>query len=156
MTALRRLRLLLEMGDCRMDFRRPAARILLALFGAAAVAALGTTVWLAFLDTRSEAVTVTDPRVAYVNIVRDKIQVATEVAFSDELRQNQESSLELRIELNPDGKLVSAAVTRSSGIAALDDLALRAVRDSAPFEPFPLEMRRTTNILEINSAFFFK
>ena len=139
-----------------MDFGRPAARILLAVLGVAAVAALGTAVWLAFLDTRSEAVTVTDPRVAYVNIVRDKIQVATEVAFSDELRQNQESSLELRIELNPDGKLVSAAVTRSSGIAALDDLALRAVRDSAPFEPFPPEVRRTTNIFEINSTFFFK
>ena len=152
----RRLRRLLEMGDRQMDFGRPAARIFLAVLGVAAVAALGTAVWLAFLDTRSEAVTVTDPRVAYVNIVRDKIQVATELAFSDELRQSQESSLELRIELNPDGKLVSAAVARSSGIAALDDLALRAVRDSAPFEPFPPEMRRTTNILEINSTFFFK
>lgn len=139
-----------------MDFGRPAARILLALFGVAAVAALGTTLWLAVLDSRSEAVTVTDPRVAYVNIVRDRIQVATEAAFSDELRQSQENSLELRIELNPNGKLVSVEVARSSGITALDDLALRAVRDSAPFEPFPPEMRRTTNIIEINSTFFFK
>ena len=139
-----------------MDVGRPAARVLLALFGAAAVAALGTTVWLAFLDTRSEAVTVTDPRVAYVNLVREKIQEATDAAYSKELQRGQGSSLELRIELNPDGKLVSAAVTRSSGIAALDDLALRAVRDSAPFEPFPPEVRRTTNIFEINSTFFFK
>jgi len=155
-TALQRLRRLLEMGDRRMDFGRPAARIFLAVLGVAAVAALGTAVWLAFLDTRSEAFTVTDPRVAYVNLVREKIQEATDAAYSKELQRGQGSSLELRIELNPDGKLVSAAVTRSSGIAALDDLALRAVRDSAPFEPFPLEMRRTTNILEINSTFFFK
>ena len=139
-----------------MDVGRPATRVLLALLGLAALAALGTTAWLAFLDTRSEAVTVTDPRVAYVNIVREKIHEATEAAYSRELRRGQENSLELRIELNPDGKLVSAAVARSSGDAALDELALRVVRDSAPFEPFPAEVRRTTNIMEISSSFFFK
>ena len=139
-----------------MDVGRPAARVLLALLGLAALAALGTTAWLAFLDTRSEVVTVTDPRVAYVNIVREKIQEATDAAYSKELQRGQGSSLELRIELNPDGKLVSTAVARSSGDADLDELALRVVRDSAPFEPFPAAVRRTTNIMEISSSFFFK
>lgn len=131
-------------------------RVLLGLLALATVAALAAAAWIAHVEFRTDAAAITDPRLAYVSRVREKIQLATDVVYDRRSRQDLRGSLDLRIELDPDGKLVSATVTRPSGSAVLDDLALRIVSESAPFEPFPPEVRRNTNVVEIASTFYFR
>lgn len=139
-----------------MDLAHPAVRALLVLLALGTVAALAAAGWVAYVDSRNAAVEVTDPRELYVSGIRQKIQVATETALAALPQRNQAGSPQLLIRVNYRGELISATVIRSSGQAALDDLVLRIVRESAPFEPFSLDMRRTTNIVEITSEFDFR
>ena len=44
----------------------------------------------------------------------------------------------------------------SSGYAILDDAAVRIVQLAAPFAPFPPEMRRNTDVLEIIRTWQFR
>lgn len=148
-------RLFLETGNRSLDFRRPGARALLILLALAASAALAAASWLAYLEYRDAAVAVTDPRQAYVENIRQKIQAATEIALAALPPGERAAAPLLRIRVSPGGALISVGVERPSGDPALDELAQRIVREAAPFEPFSPEMRRTTNIVEITSAFTF-
>ncbi len=139
-----------------MNFSRPAVRVLLGLLALAMVAALAAAAWIAHVEFRNDAVAITDPRLAYVTRVREKIQLATDAVYDMGLHQDLRGSLDLHIELDPDGKLVSATIARPSGNAVLDDLALRIVAESAPFEPFPPEVRKNTTVVEITSTFYFR
>jgi len=149
-------RFLLDSGSQRLALGHPAARALLVLLALGAVAALAAAGWMAYVDSRNTAVAVTDPRLLYVNGIRQKIQAATEAALAALPQRSLAGSPQLLIRVNYRGELISARVIRSSGQAALDDLVLRIVRESAPFEPFSLDMRRTTNIVEITSEFDFR
>jgi TonB family protein len=149
-------RLVLDTGSQRIDFSRPAARVVLAALALAAVAALAAAFWFAYLDHRAVAVTYTDIRQAYVGRVREKIQVATDAAADERARLGPAGSLRLRVVVSPDGGVASASIVESSGNRAVDDLALRIVRESAPFEPFPERMRRYTTRVEIYSTFQFR
>ena len=51
--------------------------------------------------------------------------------------------------LNWDGKLNDIRILQSSGHKALDEAALRIVRIAAPFQDFPVEMRKKYDQLEI-------
>jgi TonB family protein len=155
-TIAQRFRSLIEAGSRRMDFSRPAARALLAALALAAVATLAAGIWFAYLDSRTVRVSYSDLRRAYVERAREKIQVATDAAAEERARLGSASSLKLRVVVNPNGGLMSATVVESSGNRAVDDLALRIVRESAPFEPFPPLMRRYTTSVEIYGTFHFK
>jgi len=139
-----------------MDFSHPGARALLVLFALAAATALAAASWFAYVDSRNAAVAVTDPRQIYVDNIRQKIQAATEAALAALPPQDRAGSPQLRIQVNHRGALISAKVERPSGDPALDELALRIVKQAAPFEPFSLDMRRTTNVVEITSEFNFQ
>ena len=154
--AQRLRRFVLDSGSQRLDFRHPLVRALLALLALGAVAALAAVTWMAYVDSRNAAVVINDPRVAYVDEVRLKLQAATEAALATQPRRQQVVSSLLRLQVNHRGRLISSEIVRSSGQSELDELALRIVRQSAPFEPFPLDMRRTTNIVEITSEFNFR
>jgi TonB family protein len=156
-TLVQRLRrFVLDSGSQRLNFRHPLARALMALLALGAIAALAAASWMAYVDSRNAAVVVNDPRVGYVNEVRRKIQAATEIALAAQPQRQQAGSPLVRLQVNHRGRLISAEVVRSSGQPALDDRALRIVQQAAPFEPFPLDMRRTTNIVEITSEFDFR
>jgi len=47
-------------------------------------------------------------------------------------------------------------VLRSSGYKILDDAAVRIVRLAAPFAPFPEEIRKEVDILDITRIWQFK
>lgn len=151
-----RLRRLVEEANHPLRLERTAIRAVLVLLALAATIALGAVAWFIYLDSRSAAVTITDPREAYVSRVRERMQAATDAVSSEGPRQSRAGSLVLRIVLNPDGKVISARVKQSSGDPALDDLALRIVRESEPLEPFPPEVRNSTKVIEIISTFNFK
>lgn len=149
-------RFLLDTGSRRLDFSHPGMRALLVLLALGAVAALAAASWLAYVDFRNAAIVVTDPRQIYVDNIRQKIQAAMEAALTTLGKPDQQGSTQLRILVNHRGALVSASVVRSSGHPDLDELAVRIVKRAAPFEPFSLDMRRTTNVVEISSEFNFQ
>ena len=57
--------------------------------------------------------------------------------------------LRLMVAVRFDGTIDNIEVLSSSGHAVLDEAAIRIVRMAAPFEPFPPELRETTDMLEI-------
>jgi len=152
----RKLHRLLESGSRRIDFGRPAVRAGLALAALCAVLALAAAAWFAYLDARGVTLNVVEAREAYVRGIRAKLQDATENARAGSAPERQVGSLRLRIVVNRQGRLVSTSVAESSGSPALDELALRIVRESAPFERFPDKVRRTTRYIEIVSTFNFR
>lgn len=52
-----------------------------------------------------------------------------------------------------DGRLTDLNLTETSGIAPLDNEAIRAIRDAAPFAPFPERMKFER--LNIRAAFYY-
>lgn len=86
----------------------------------------------------------------YVEAFRREVEaVGTRNFPSQALRDRKFGQVRLMVALNPDGRIREIEVLKSSGHAFLDDAAIRSVRLAAPFAPFPPEMRRITDILEI-------
>lgn len=65
------------------------------------------------------------------------------------LRENLEGSLILEVELRWDGSVVEVNLLSSSGNSLLDESARRIVELAAPYQPFPAELRRAADHLEI-------
>jgi protein TonB len=58
-------------------------------------------------------------------------------------------NVRLAVQLKPNGSVDKIEVTQSSGHRFLDEAAVQSVRLAAPFAPFPDEMRKNVDILEI-------
>jgi periplasmic protein TonB len=58
-------------------------------------------------------------------------------------------NVRLAVQLKPNGSVEKIEVTQSSGHRFLDEAAIQSVRLAAPFAPFPDEMRKNVDILEI-------
>jgi TonB family protein len=151
-----KFRNLLGIANRRLDLGRPAVRALLVLLALGAVAAIGAGVWMAYIDTRNAAIVVNDPRELYVNGVRQKVQATTELELETRPQLQQTGSPLLRLQVNHRGELIEVEVVRTSGFPALDAFAMQIVKSSAPFEPFPPEMRRMTYLVVVMSEFHFR
>ncbi len=64
--------------------------------------------------------------------------------------------LRLLVAIRHDGTIENIEVLSSSGHTMLDEAAIRIVRLAAPFEPFPPELRETTDTLEIIRTWKFR
>ena len=64
--------------------------------------------------------------------------------------------LRLMVAIRYDGRIENIEVLSSSGHAVLDEAAIRIVRMAAPFDPFPAELRATTDVLEIIRTWKFR
>jgi len=71
-------------------------------------------------------------------------------------RRRLYGDLRLLVTLRPDGSVKEVRVLQSSGHALLDDAAAQIVRLSAPFEPFPPELRARADELEIIRTWQFR
>ena len=71
-------------------------------------------------------------------------------------RRRLYGDLRLLVALRPDGSVKEVRVLQSSGYALLDDAAMQIVRLSAPFEPFPPELRARADELEIIRTWQFR
>jgi periplasmic protein TonB len=58
-------------------------------------------------------------------------------------------NVRLAVQLKPNGSVDRIEVTQSSGHRFLDEAAVQSVRLAAPFAPFPDEMRKNVDLLEI-------
>jgi protein TonB len=65
-------------------------------------------------------------------------------------------SLILHVAVRADGSLEGIRVVRSSGHKVLDDAAIRIVELAAPFAPFPPNIKRETDVLDITRTWQFQ
>jgi protein TonB len=71
-------------------------------------------------------------------------------------RQKLYGTLRVLVAILPDGSLKNVEITQSSGSKTLDEAAVRIVKLAAPFQPFSVEMRKTTDVLEIIRSWKFE
>src|SRR3972149_2539896 len=72
-----------------------------------------------------------------------------------QIRRHLTGNLLLDVALNTDGSINEISVRRSSGQKILDDAAVRIVELSAPFAPFPPEIRADLDVLHITRTWKF-
>lgn len=86
----------------------------------------------------------------YVEAFRREVEEVGTRNFPDQaLRDRTFGQVRLMVALNPNGQVRTIEVLKSSGYRFLDEAAMRSVRLAAPFAPFPPEMRKITDILEV-------
>ena len=91
----------------------------------------------------------------YIEDWRQKVERIGTLNYPEAARGKLYGSLVLTVSLNHDGSLNRVDINRSSGYKVLDEAAQRIVRMAAPFAPFPPEIRRDTDILEITRTWYF-
>jgi len=94
----------------------------------------------------TQASTKSAAEAAYLNTWREKVERIGNANFPD---AGIFGDLRLLVVLREDGTLADVRVIASSGHSELDAAAERIVRLAAPFQPFPVEMRKRYDQLEI-------
>jgi protein TonB len=61
----------------------------------------------------------------------------------------------MTVAIRKDGSVVDTIIEQSSGSALLDRAARRIVKLAAPYPPFPPDIARDTDILEITRTWIF-
>jgi len=93
----------------------------------------------------------------YLDNWRQRIETLGNLNYPEEARQRSiHGSLRMLVALRPDGSIHEVSILKSSGHPTLDDAAIRIVQLAAPFQPFPLEMRQRTDLLEIIRTWKFE
>ena len=90
--------------------------------------------------------TKTADEAAYLNLWRRKVERIGNANYPD---SGVFGDLRMLVVLNYDGQLRDIRILQSSGYRVLDEAALRIVRIAAPFQDFPVEMRKKYDQLEI-------
>ena len=90
--------------------------------------------------------TKTADEAAYLNMWRQKVE---RIGNANYPPGDLYGDLRMLVVINWDGKLRDIRVLKSSGHGALDEAALRIVRLASPFAPFPPEIRKKYDQLEI-------
>ena len=94
---------------------------------------------------------------AYLNNWRLTIESIGNLNYPAEATQRDiYGNLRLLVSINADGSLRSMKLLKSSGHRLLDQAAMHIVELAAPFEPFPPEIKRNTDILEIIRTWRFE
>ncbi len=93
---------------------------------------------------------------AYLEAWRKKIERIGNLNYPDEAKRRKlYGNLVLHVAVRADGSVERINVRKSSGYKILDDAAINIVRLSAPFAPFPKEIREETDILDITRTWQF-
>ena len=93
---------------------------------------------------------------SYMEAWRIKVERIGNLNYPDEARRIRLSgNLLLEVALNSNGSLNDIILRRSSGHRVLDDAAIRIVKLSAPFAPFPRNILEETDILHIERTWRF-
>lgn len=91
----------------------------------------------------------------YVEDWRARVEKIGNENYPSEARGKVYGSLRMTVAVRKDGSLVEAAVDKSSGSPVLDRAARRIVNMAAPFPPFPPDIARDTDVLEITRTWVF-
>lgn len=91
----------------------------------------------------------------YVEDWRLKIERVGTLNYPEAARGKLYGSLMLSVSIRADGSVDTVGVRRSSGHKLLDEAAVRIVELAAPFGPFPPDIRKDTDIIEITRTWTF-
>lgn len=91
----------------------------------------------------------------YVEDWRRKIERVGTLNYPEAARGRIYGSLLLSVVIRADGSIEKVEVQRSSGLATLDEAAVRIVELAAPFAPFPPDVLADTDIMEITRTWTF-
>jgi len=87
---------------------------------------------------------------------RQKVERVGTLNYPAEARGKLYGNLQLTVTIRPDGSVETIEIVRPSGLKVLDEAARRIVRMSAPYMPFPADIRKDTDLLVITSTWFFE
>ncbi|MET0681149.1 MAG: TonB family protein [Burkholderiales bacterium] len=91
----------------------------------------------------------------YVEDWRLKIERIGNLNYPDTARGRIYGSLRLTVSIKPDGSVDGVQIDRPAEYKVLNDAALKIIRLSAPFAPFPPEIRKDTDLLVITRTWTF-
>jgi protein TonB len=91
----------------------------------------------------------------YVEDWRQKVERIGTLNYPDAARGRLYGSLLLSVTIRSDGTVERVGVHRSSGHKVLDDAALRIVKMAAPYSPFPPDIRKDYDVIEITRTWTF-
>ena len=92
----------------------------------------------------------------YIDNWRAKVERIGTLNYPAEARERRiYASLRLTVAIKANGEIEDVEVNKSSGYPFLDQAAKRIVRMAAPFEPFPTDIKRDTDILHITRTYTF-
>ena len=91
----------------------------------------------------------------YVEDWRLKVERVGTLNYPEAARGKLYGALVLSVTLQSDGSVQKIEINRSSGHKVLDDAARRIVQMASPYSPFPPDIRRDTDILEITRTWTF-
>src|SRR5262245_2894733 len=91
----------------------------------------------------------------YVEAWRLKIERIGNLNYPDSARGRIYGSLRITISIKPDGSVDDVQIDRPADYKILNDAALKIIRLSAPFAPFPPEIRKDTDLLVITRTWTF-
>ncbi|WP_051298732.1 energy transducer TonB [Marinobacterium litorale] len=93
----------------------------------------------------------------YLDTWRRRIENVGNLNYPEQARRDKiYGILRLLVVILPDGSVERVRILESSGHAILDDAAVRIVQLASPFQPFPVEMRKRTDKLEIIRTWKFE
>jgi periplasmic protein TonB len=93
---------------------------------------------------------------AYLDAWRRKVERIGNLNYPDQAKRDKlYGNLVLHVAVKADGSVEQVRVLHSSGHKILDDAAVRIVRLAAPYSPFPNEIRKETDILDITRTWQF-
>jgi protein TonB len=91
----------------------------------------------------------------YVEDWRGRVEKIGNDNYPEEARGKIYGNLKMTVVIRKDGSLMDAIINQSSGSAVLDRAARRIVKLAAPYPPFPPDVARDTDILEITRTWVF-
>jgi len=92
----------------------------------------------------------------YMEAWRAKVETVGNLNYPDQARKEKiTGQLVLDVEITANGSIHAINIIRPSGFKVLDDAAVRIVRLSAPFKPFPKDIRDEIDILHITRTWQF-
>lgn len=94
---------------------------------------------------------------AYLDNWRRRVETVGNMNYPEQARsQGLQGKLRLLVALRPDGSVENIELLKSSGYPVLDQSAIRIVQMAAPFQSFPVEMRKEVDRLEIIRTWKFE
>lgn len=91
----------------------------------------------------------------YVESWRQKVERIGTLNYPEAARGKLYGNLLLTVAIRADGTLERVDINRSSGFPLLDEAARRIVQMAAPYAPFPPDIRKDTDIIEITRTWTF-
>lgn len=93
---------------------------------------------------------------SYLEAWRRKVERVGNLNYPQEAKRHKMyGSLILHVAVRADGSIEQIQVRRSSGFDLLDEAAVKIVELAAPFAPFPPDIRKETDVLDITRTWQF-